>query len=254
MTTFRSAAWSSVGKKVITGVTGLLLVGFVIAHLVGNLTLFIPDGGHAFNAYAHFLETAVHGWLIYAFEIGLITIFLFHMVAAVTVAWKDKTSARPKGYAVVKNAGGKSRKSLNSRSMIITGIVLIVFVVLHVNMFKFADHGLVTYEAGKAVPVTLEEGAAHHPEGAVKDLYTTVVAAFKQPVIAGIYVLVMILLGMHLRHGFWSAFQSLGWNSDRHMDLLQNAARVVSVLLAVGFLILPLFILFFVDANAAGGH
>lgn len=253
MTTFRSAAWSSVGKKVITGVTGLMLVGFVIVHLVGNLTLFIPDGGHAFNAYAHFLENAVHGWLIIAFEVGLIAIFVFHMIAAVAVAWRDKVRARPKGYAVVKDAGGKSRKSLNSRSMIVTGIILIVFVVLHVNMFKFADHPIITYQDGHAVPVTLEDGAAH-PEGAMKDLYSVVVEAFKKPVIVGVYVLVMILLGMHLRHGFWSAFQSLGWNSDRHMELLQGAARVVSVLLAVGFLILPLFIFFFVDATAAGGH
>jgi len=253
MTTFRSAAWSSVGKKVITGITGLLLVGFVIAHLVGNMTLFIPDGGHAFNAYAHFLETAVHGWLLIAFEVGLIAVFLFHMVAAVTVAVKDKTGARPKGYAVTKDAGGKSRKSLSSRSMIITGVVLIVFVVLHVNMFKFADHTLISYEDGRAVPVTVEEGAGH-PEGAVKDLYAVVVTEFNKPLVAAFYVLVMILLGMHLRHGFWSAFQSLGWNSDRHMELMQGAARAVSVLLAVGFLILPLFIFFFVDANAAGGH
>lgn len=254
MTTFRSIIWSSVGKKVMTGLTGLMLIGFVTAHLVGNLTLFIPDAGHAFNEYGHFLESAIHGWLIIAFEVGLITIFAIHMISAVAVAVTDKVKARPKGYAVVKNAGGKSRKSLNSRSMIITGIVLILFVVLHVKMFKFTDHPMVSYETGHAVAVTaVAEGVDAHDAG-IKDLFAVVVEAFKNPVIAGAYVLVMILLGMHLRHGFWSAFQSMGWNTDRHMELLQFGARVVSVLLAVGFLILPLYIYFFVDMPVRGGH
>jgi len=237
MSSFRSLAWSSVGKKVITGLTGFMLVGFVMVHLVGNLTLFIPDGGHAFNAYGHFLEHAIHGWLIYAFEAGLITIFLFHMVAAITVAWTDKRKARPKGYAVVKNAGGKSRKGLPSTSMIYTGITLIIFVVLHVKMFKYAAHPMVTYDGTT-----------------MKNLYAVVVEAFKQPLITGLYVAVMIMLGYHLRHGFWSAFQSLGWNSDRYMDVLQVVARVFAVLFAAGFVALPLFLYFFADAPVPGGH
>jgi succinate dehydrogenase / fumarate reductase, cytochrome b subunit len=237
MTTFRTYVWSSVGKKMITGLTGLLLVGFVTVHLLGNLTLFIPDRGHAFNAYARFLEHAVHGWLIYAFEVGLLLVLGFHIVTAVTVAWSDKRKARPTGYALVRNAGGKSHKGLPSTSMIVTGLVLAVFIVLHVKMFKFADHPSVVYDGVE-----------------MKDLYAVVVAAFKQPAIAGAYVVVMGLLGFHLRHGVWSAFQSLGWNNDRAMGLLQNVARVVSVLYAVGFLLLPLFILFFVDPSVSGGH
>ena len=242
MSTFRSLAWSSVGKKVITGLTGFMLMGFVIVHLIGNLTLFIPDGGHGFNAYAHFLEHAVHGWLIYAFEVGLITIFFFHILAAVTVAWTDKRKARPKGYAMVRNAGGKSRKGLPSTSMIVTGITLIVFVVLHVKMFKFADHPTVIYDGVE-----------------MKDLYAVVVEAFKQPLITGLYVVVMVMLGFHLRHGFWSAFQSLGWANDRFLPVLINLARVFSFLLAVGFLVLPLYVFFFVDpasasAASSGGH
>lgn len=237
MTTFRSAAWSSVGKKVLTGLTGFMLVGFVVVHLVGNLTIFIPDDGHALNAYGHFLEHAIHGWLIYAFEAGLIAIFLVHMVSAVTVALLDKRKARPKGYAVTKNAGGKSRKGLPSTSMIVTGVALIVFVVMHVKMFKYADHPMVEYDGVE-----------------MKNLFAVVVEAFKQPLITAAYVVVMIMLGLHLRHGFWSAFQSLGWNSDRHMDGLQTLARIFAVLFAVGFIALPLYIMFFVDAPAPGGH
>jgi succinate dehydrogenase / fumarate reductase cytochrome b subunit len=241
MASFRQIAWSSVGKKVITGITGLALVGFVIVHLLGNLTLFI--GAEAFNSYAYFLEHLLHGWLIIAFEIGLIAVLFFHMLAAVYVAWFDKRRARPQGYAMVRDAGGGSRKTLSSRSMIITGIVLIVFIVIHVKMFKFADHALIPRADGHTM----------------KDLYAVVVEAFKSPLITAGYVAVMILLGFHLRHGAWSAFQSLGWASERALPLLTGAALVVAVLLAVGFLILPLYIFFFVDpasgqAAMTGGH
>ncbi len=135
MSSFGSVAWSSVGKKVITGLTGFLLVGFVVVHLLGNLTLFI--GPDAFNGYAHFLESAVHGWLIYAFEAGLIVIFAFHIAAAVTVAVADKMAARKQGYKYARNAGGRSRKTLASRSMIVSGSVIAVFVIAHIFMFKF---------------------------------------------------------------------------------------------------------------------
>jgi succinate dehydrogenase / fumarate reductase cytochrome b subunit len=233
-------AWSSVGKKIITGITGLALFGFVVVHLLGNLTLLI--GQDAFNGYAHFLEHLLHGWLIIAFEIGLVVFFLFHIVAGVTVAWFDKGRARPVKYAKAGNAGGASRKTLSSRSMIITGIVLGVFVVWHVKMFKFGDHG-----------------AYLHPNGtAMKDLYSLVVTSFGSVWITAVYVAVMILLGFHLRHGIWSAFQSLGWNNTRYMPLLQGAGLVFAIALAVAFLVLPLYICLFVEpligTPMAGDH
>jgi len=230
MDSFGSIAWSSVGKKVITGITGLALFGFVCVHLLGNLTIFI--GPHAFNGYAHFLEGLMHGWLIYVFEAGLVAIFVFHMVSTFYVAWLDKRAARKEGYRHSRDAGGKSKKTLASKTMIYTGILIILFVIGHVWMFKFGDHKV-------------------GPDG-VKDLYSTVVAAFKQPGIMIYYVVMMILLGLHLRHGFWSAFQSLGWANDRYLPALINLARVFSFLLAVGFFVLPLYIFFFVDPAAAG--
>lgn len=235
MTSFRTVAWSSVGKKAITGITGFLLFAFVCVHLIGNLTLLIPDGGEAFNHYAHFLENAVHGWLIYAFEAGLIAVAVFHMLAAVYVAWVDKRSARPVKYKMSRKAGGNSRKTLASSTMIYTGLIVIVFVVFHVRMFKFADHPTVTYEG---VPM--------------KDLYVVVAEAFNDPWIVGAYVAVMILLGLHLRHGFWSAFQSLGWASDKWLPLLTRIALVLAVLLAIGFLLLPLYMFILVDPVAGG--
>ncbi len=237
MASFGSAAWSSVGKKVITGLTGFLLMGFVIVHLIGNLTLFFksPD---PFNHYAHFLETAVHGWLIYAFEAGLIVIFAFHIISAVTVAVTDKMAARKTGYKYARNAGGKSRKTLASRSMIVTGIVLAVFVISHIFLFKFAG------------------GGAHDIDAhGVKNLYKTVVTEFKKPAFTAFTVISMVLLGLHLRHGFWSAFQSLGWANDKYLPVLVNIARVFAVVLAVGFIVIPvyLFRLGVPDATP-GGH
>ncbi|MBK8165544.1 MAG: succinate dehydrogenase cytochrome b subunit [bacterium] len=237
MSSFGSALWSSVGKKVITGLTGFLLVGFVIVHLLGNLTLFI--GPDAFNGYAHFLETAVHGWLIYAFEAGLLVIFAFHIAAAVTVAVTDKLAARKQGYKYAKNAGGRSRKTLASRSMIISGVVIAVFVIAHIFMFKF--------NAGNA----FEKDA-----NGTKNLFKVVVTAFKDPAFTAFTVVAMILLGMHLRHGAWSAFQSLGWTNDRWLPFLTRAALVVSIVLAVGFILLPVVLFINGDPNAVshGGH
>ncbi|MEZ4387748.1 MAG: succinate dehydrogenase cytochrome b subunit [Candidatus Krumholzibacteriia bacterium] len=233
MTSVATFAGSSVGKKVFVAITGLMLFGFVIVHLLGNLTLFIPDGGEAFNHYAHFLETLIHGWLIYVFEVGLIAAFLVHAVFAITVALVDKNRARPQKYAMVRNAGGKSRKSLASRSMIITGPIILVFLVLHVRMFKFADHPTVTY---------------HGTE--MKDIYTVVDQAFSVPWIVAAYMLVMVLLGTHLWHGVWSAFQSMGWNSDRHITFLTRLSWAAGVVLGLGFLVLPVFMYF----TGPGGH
>lgn len=236
MSSFGSVAWSSVGKKVITGLTGFLLVGFVVVHLLGNLTLFI--GPDAFNGYAHFLESAVHGWLIYAFEAGLIVIFAFHIAAAVTVAVADKMAARKQGYKYARNAGGRSRKTLASRSMIVSGAVIAVFVIAHIFMFKF--------NAGNAFTKNTD---------GTKNLYTVVVKAFKDPAFTAFTVVAMILLGMHLRHGVWSAFQSLGWTNDRWLPILTRVALVFSIVLAVGFILLPVILFISGDPNAMpGGH
>ncbi len=232
MSSVATFAGSSVGKKVLVAITGLMLLGFVIVHLLGNLTLFIPDGGHAFNEYAHFLEGLLHGWLIIAFEIGLIAAALVHAIYAITVAWLDKEKARPQKYAMVKNAGGKSRKTLASRSMIFTGPIILVFIVLHVKMFKFAPELAAT------------------PHGEIKNLYAVVDRAFSVPWIVIAYMVVMTLLGMHLWHGVWSAFQSLGLNSDRHIKLLTRLSVFAGVVLGIGFLVLPVFMYF----TSPGGH
>ncbi len=223
-----SVAWSSVGKKVITGITGFALMGFIIAHLIGNLTLFI--GPHEFVGYAEFLESILYGWFVIAFEAILFFIFLFHMIAAITVAWTDRRKARTEGYKYAKNAGGKSRKTLSSVSMIYTGILLIIFVVGHIYLFKMSP--------------------------SKENLYATVADAFSGLGFTIFTVIVMIMLGLHLRHGFWSAFQSLGWTNDKYLPLLTRLALVFGVLMALGFLVIPIYMHFTGDPGftMTGGH
>jgi len=239
MASFGTVAWSSVGKKVITGLTGLALIGFVLVHLIGNLTLFI--GPHAFNEYAHFLETAAHGWLIYAFEIFIFVVFMFHIVSAVTVAWTDKRKGRDTGYKYAKDAGGKSRKTLASKTMIYTGALILFFVIAHIYLFKFNG------------------GNPHETDQhGVKNLYKAVVEVFKGPGFTIFTIVAMILLGFHLRHGFWSAFQSLGLANDKYLPVLVNVALAFGIVLAIGFIIIPVYLYLSGDPNALqnlpGGH
>jgi len=237
MTPWRVLFASSPGKKLLNGATGLLLAGFVVVHLVGNLTFLI--GPHAFNGYAHFLETLAHGWFLVAAEIGLLAVLTLHALAGALV-WLDKRRARDVGYARSGDAGGASRKTFASRTMIWTGLALAAFIVVHVRMFRF----------GPAAPVA-------HGGTEMRDLYGLVVHAFRDPVTAWLYAGAMVLLGFHLRHGLWSMLQSLGWTNARALPWLYGAALVAALLLAACFLFLPLYIHYGVDPAlarvAAGG-
>jgi succinate dehydrogenase / fumarate reductase cytochrome b subunit len=224
MSTFKSVIWSSVGKKFISGATGLALSIFIVIHLAGNMLLFV--GEEVFNAYAHFLESLVHGWFIYVFEAGLLAILLLHIISGVAVLL-DKWRARPTGYRVTGNAGGPSKKTISSRTMIITGLIILVFLPIHVIMFKFG-----------ATETVEAEGAM------VRNLFGLVAVDFIDPLIAFGYAAVMIVLGFHLRHGIWSAFQSLGLTNDNLMPKFTAASVVLGVVLAAGFLILPLYFYF----------
>lgn len=226
MSNIVSAATSSVGKKVITGITGIALGLFVIVHLAGNLTLFLGDHGRALNEYAHFLETLGHGALLPIAEIGLVVIVIAHIASTIAVTMRNK-SARPIGYYASADAGHTSHKTPSSRTMIYTGLILAAFLVLHVFQFRIANLSNTVYQAP-----------------GVRDLYRLVYETFQNPVYVWLYVGVMVMLGLHLRHGLWSAWQSLGLNNKRLMPVLYGAAVLVSILLAVGFLSIPIYMHF----------
>lgn len=226
--------WTSVGKKLLNGITGLALFGFVCVHLAGNLTLFVRDGGKLFNSYAHHLEAL--GPLLYAMEFGIIALFLLHIGSAVSVRLSQK-EARPSPYAVTASKGGPSKQSLSSRSMLITGLLLGAFVVLHVKMFKYGPY----YET------TLKDGTV------VRDLFKLVAEEFSKPVVTWFYVAIMLMLGLHLRHGFWSGLQSLGAIKPKCSCCVYTAGLVFAILLAGGFLLLPLYFLYCPVAATGGG-
>jgi len=226
---WRQLFTSQIGKKLLTGVTGLGLTLFVIVHMAGNLSYFA--GNEAYNAYAHKLLSL--GPLLYIVELGLLAFFVFHIVLGVNI-YIGKRKAREQGYKRYKTVGGQSKQSLSSRSMIVTGVILGVFLVLHLVSFKFGAY----YEAVETI-----DGEP------VRDLARLLNEKFQSPVYAFGYSGVMLLLALHLRHGIWSAFQSLGATNPRLTPLIYTLGALVGLLIAVGFFILPLWI-FFTGGNA----
>lgn len=219
--------WSTVGKKILTGVTGLALFFFVVVHLAGNLLLF-SSSPEPFNSYSHEL-TRLGGSLYFA-EGLLLLAFLIHAGAAVAVTLGNRR-ARPRPYLRWESRGAPSRKTLSSSTMIWSGLVFLVFTVIHLKTFKFGpdlEEGYVTYVDGEPV----------------RDLYRLVVEVFSNEAYVVGYVAAMIFLGFHLHHGFWSAFQSLGAHHPRYSPLLYGAGLVFAILLAAGFLVIPVWIYF----------
>lgn len=211
---------STVGSKILIGLTGLLLFGFLVGHLAGNLTIFV--GPEAFNAYAHKLEGLKP--VLYMAEIGLVAIFALHVFKTVT-GYVRNTRARDVSYAEKRRAGHTSRKGASSSSMIVTGTVILLFVVIHVRQFKYGEYF-----------VEVNTGS--------RDLFRVMVEAFQNPLIVGFYVISMVLIGMHLNHGISSATQSLGLANRRLGDTWVAIGRVLAVAIAGGFAVLPLYIFF----------
>lgn len=222
MSKFKAALQSQVGRKLITGITGLGLVLFIIVHLLGNLSYF--GGPEAINTYSHTLHEL--GGLLWAARIGLLVFFLFHVYLGISI-WLEKRRARPVGYKSYNSRGVPSRQSWSSRSMIITGVVLLVFVVFHLNTFAFHDF-----------QTTVINGVEMH------DVHARLTEVFQHEVYTISYVLTMVLLGMHLRHGVWSSFQSLGWMSRNSNPVVYSIAYILGLIIAVGFIGLPVSIYF----------
>ncbi|MBM3279635.1 MAG: succinate dehydrogenase cytochrome b subunit [Candidatus Handelsmanbacteria bacterium] len=200
----------SVGKKFGMALTGLALYVFLAGHLAGNLLLLKKDGGAQFNAYSEYL---LRHPLLVPVEIGLVAVFLLHVWLAISVS-RDNRRARPHGYQIVRASGGRN---LASRTMLYSGLLIFVFLIVHIVNFKYGDRGGGT-------------------------LYDLVVGSFKTPLYAGGYVLAMTLLGFHLWHSFQSAFQTLGIALSPR---LRSASILVCLVLAGGFGVIPLWIFFF---------
>lgn len=219
------ALTSQVGRKLLTGITGVLLVLYLIAHLSGNLALLSPDQD-AFNKYGAFLHG--FGALFYLIEISLALVILIHAYIGIAIA-RRKAQARKQGYEVYNSKGKPSKQSVSSRTMIITGSVLLIFIIIHVIQFRFGP-GI---EAGYVSMIDGEE---------VHDLRRITYETFQNIGWVIFYVGVMLLLLFHLRHGIWSALQSLGAMRPRYSPVIYSLALILGVLLAIGFLFLPVWI------------
>lgn len=228
MLSIKDALSSSIGRKYLMAVSGLSLVGFLVTHLAGNALLYLPDGEN-FNLYAKGLSDL--GPALLVGEVGLLVLFVLHIAVAVKLHFAGgKQRGRP--YAVGQSSkGGNSKYNVSSKNMIWTGLVLMVFLVVHVAWFRFEIGVEGTY-------TTMIDGVES------RDLYRLVAETFQNPVIALFYTIVMAFLGLHLRHGFWSAFQSLGVMAPKYSKLIQYAGYVVAFVLAVGFLGIPFYIFF----------
>ncbi len=224
---FRSVLRTTVGKKYLVAIGGLLFFLFLFFHLAGNLVI-LTGQADKFNAYSHFLVSL--GGLLYIAEIILLAAFLLHSTIAVIVTLMNN-AARPDGYRMVKSAGPPSHKTISSKTMIWTGIVVLVFVVFHVITFKYGPGMAQGYIA------------TVHGEK-MRDLYRLVIEVFKNKWFVIWYAIAMIFLGFHLRHAFWSSFQSLGFNNARWTPFLYRLGVTLAILLSAGFLIIPLWVYF----------
>jgi succinate dehydrogenase / fumarate reductase cytochrome b subunit len=215
---FRRVFTSSVGTKLLIGLTGLALFAYLVLHLVGNALIFL--GRDTFNEYSHFL---LSNPLIVPIEIGLLLIFLLHIYKTVTM-WVANQAARPVKYQKKAMAGHTSRKSLASSTMIITGTITVLFVLIHVKQFKF----------GVWYPTAAD--------AAVRDLYRTEVEVFHQPVWVAFYVICTALVGLHLRHGIASGFQSLGLDRPVYTRRLVTWGIIGAVVIGGGLAVIPLLV------------
>jgi len=200
---------SSVGKKSIMAASGLLLSLFLLTHLFGNSATFL--GREAFNAYAEKLHSL--GIFIYFFEVVLFAIFLIHILTGI-ILFIENLRARPSRYSVNTNEGGRS---WGSRTMPYTGTIILIFIIVHLTNFHFT---------AKNIPIS----------DLVRELLS-------RPGLAFFYIFSLVAVVLHLSHGFWSLFQSIGLNHKKYNQLLLKGALAFSILVGTVFILIPILAL-----------
>jgi len=220
-----SSLGSSVGKKVLVALTGLALLLFLAGHLAGNLLIY--RGPEELNSYAHELHTALHGSLVWIARAGLLAAFVVHIALTISLA-KDNRAARPQAYKKPSTV----QASLASRTMIMSGLIILAFVIYHILHFTVhvADP---SYDA-------LKYDLHGHT---VPDVYSKVVRGFSSVPVSAFYILSMALLCTHLSHGFASVFQTLGLRSARTGQFLKLLGGAYALLIFVGNVSIPLSVL-----------
>ena len=206
--------WSATnGKKAVMALTGILLVGFVVLHLLGNLQAFA--GADKFNAYAHALKSMAP--ILWIGRLTLLAAVCLHIWSAFSL-WRLKSEARPIGYVTKKSIAS----TYASRTMYWSGPILLLFIVYHLMQFTFGVGGTRFIET---------------------EPYDNLVAGFEIPAIAVFYVIAMACLCLHLFHGIWSMLQTLGLHHPKYTPLLRTLAKIIAVALFLGFSSIPLAVM-----------
>lgn len=222
---------SSVGLKFLAAITGLFLVLFVIGHMLGNLQVFL--GPEALNSYAAKLQGLGAGlWVVRA---GLLAVFVLHVGS---VGWLQARnwSARPLRYQNLRPL----KSTFASRTMIWTGLLLLAFILYHLLHFT--------------IGLTNPSHFGHLDEQGRHDVYEMVILGFRDPGITIAYVLAMVVLFFHLKHGIGSMFQSMGWNDPKYERLTARLGQAVAAVLLVGNISMPLLVLFGAVGSSVGGN
>jgi succinate dehydrogenase / fumarate reductase, cytochrome b subunit len=204
---------TTIGKKAVMAVTGLLLFGFLLAHMAGNLQFFL--GPEKLNTYAENLHHL--GPILWVMRLGLLAAALLHIGSSISLA-RTQRLARPVGYAKRQNVGS----NYASRTMYWSGPIVLAFLIYHLLHFTI---GTV------------------HPQFRELKPYENVVAAFSNPIVSIAYIIAMVLLGMHLYHGLWSMFQTLGAAHPRYTPKLKAFAKIFTAIIVLGFIIVPIAVL-----------
>lgn len=210
---------SSVGSKFLVALTGLGLTGFVIAHMLGNLQIFM--GQTKINLYAKFLKDL--GPMLWVARFGLLALLVLHMLLSIRLKTRA-AQARPIPYVHEETI----QASLASRVMLQTGLVIFVFLLFHLAHYTFGWLGTAKVNGETVGYLDLKDGSGLH------DVYSMTILGFKNPVIAVLYIVAQLILMMHLSHGVGSVFQTLGANSPRWQPAIRLLSWAVALIVSLG--------------------
>jgi len=213
-------ALSTINRKQVVALSGLGLALFVMVHMTGNMLVFL--GPQAYNEYSHAL-TSNH--LIFAAELGLIAMFVGHAFYATYLTWKNYR-ARDTRYAM--NASGAKATPWLHRTLFAQGLILLVFVILHLITFKYGP-----------------DYTANYGQGEIRDLFKLMVEVFHQPGYVIWYLISLIILGLHLSHGLSSSIQTFGIHHPRYQKAIHCFGIVYALVVALGFISQPIYIYWF---------
>jgi succinate dehydrogenase / fumarate reductase, cytochrome b subunit len=216
---------SSVGKKYLMAISGFALFLFVIAHMLGNLQIFL--GPEYINRYGHFLQSAPE--LIWPARIGLLFLVVLHIISAIKLSQENK-AARPVAYHHYEVVAA----SYASRTMLMSGLIILAFIIYHLLHYTVQV---------RSINLTNQNFADFTDLQQRHDVYRMMVVGFKQPLVSLFYIIGVGLLCLHLSHGVSSMFQSLGWKNKYYGRFLDRFARIISWVIFLGYVSIPVSIL-----------